>query len=405
MGKRHESRARVLPYVYGGVTGLSIGALVLVALLALRGAGERTAGQPPALDSRPAAAAAGLDGGGVAAGIGDDRRSAIVRATETVSPAVVSITATYTRRTRPVIITEGFWQRYYPSRERKYSSFGSGVIISEDGYIFTNYHVLELAERISVTLASGANYPAELVGASPDYDLALLKLEGGDLPAAPLGDSDDLLVGEWAIAIGSPYGQYLADVQPTVTVGVISATHRDIRQSPDESRVFNDMIQTDAAINPGNSGGPLVNSHGEVVGINTAIIHGGTGANIGMGFAIPVNRAKYVFNEIVEHGKVRDVWLGMQAADITPQLAVALDLPTRTGVLVQAIEAGGPAERAGLKVGDQLIAINGVSVQNRNHANRLVFGHGVDDKIEITVNRKDELTTYTVKLEERPSDI
>jgi S1-C subfamily serine protease len=190
-----------------------------------------------------------------------------------------------------------------------------------------------------------------------------------------------------------------------VTVGVISAIHRDIRQEESSAQIFNDMIQTDAAINPGNSGGPLVNSRGEVIGINTIIFSGGTGANIGMGFAIPVNRARRVFDEIVKHGRVRDVWLGMTAASINRQLQTALDLPSSNGVLVQSVEEGGPAAKAGIKPGDQIIAINGVAVESREQANRMIFGSGVGDTLEMTVNRKDNLVKIKIRLEERPGNI
>jgi len=266
--------------------------------------------------------------------------------------------------------------------------------------------VVENAERIQVTLNNGSDYTARLVGTAPSYDLALIKLEGSDFPAAPIGNSDDLLIGEWAIAIGSPFGSYLADTQPTVTVGVISAMHRDIKQDPDSPQIFNDMIQTDAAINPGNSGGPLVNARGEVIGINTIIFTGGvTNTNIGLGFAIPINRVRFVFDEIVKHGRVRDVWLGMTAATITPQLQAALDLPTASGVLVQGIEEGGPAAKAGLKPGDQIIAIDGVTIDSREQANRVIFGSAVGSTLEMTVNRKDNLVKVRITLEERPKDI
>jgi serine protease Do len=272
--------------------------------------------------------------------------------------------------------------------------------------VFTNYHVVDRAEKIMVTMHDGQRLEAELVYPASSYDLALLKIIGGDdFPAVSMGDSDNLLIGEWAIAIGSPYSRYLVDTQPTVTVGVISANHRDIKQEQDSEQIFNDMIQTDAAINPGNSGGPLVNAQGEMIGINTVIFSGGTGSNIGMGFAIPVNRARHVFDEIRDHGRVRDVWLGMTATNITPDLAVGLDLPASSGVLIQSIEEGGPAAESGLKPGDQLLAINGMNVQNREHANRIIFGSAVGDVLEITVNRRDEIETIRVELGERPTDI
>jgi len=390
----HSRRIRILPYLFGGITGISLGLLIVTGVLYLRGANGNPA---PATASGPTATRyrdASLD---------EARRNAIVRATDQVAPAVVSVKITYTRQTRPVY--DWFWNRYYPSRSQTFQAQGSGVIIDPKGYIFTNFHVIEQAQRISVTTFDGQRYDAELVYGAPSYDLALLKIDGDAFPYAPLGDSDQLMVGEWAIAIGSPFGSYLVDTQPTVTVGVISANHRDIKQRTDSEQVFNDMIQTDAAINPGNSGGPLVNSAGEVIGINTVIFSGGTGANIGMGFSIPINRAWHVYQEVTKYGRVREVTLGMTVADITPELAVALDLPSNTGVLVRAVEDGGPADKAGIKPGDQLLAINGIAVQNHQHAERIIFGSAVGDVLEITVNRKDEIMTFKVTLEERTAGI
>jgi len=392
--ERLPARIRFLPFVFGGLTGVSI-ALVIIAMVVMN-------------RNSPGRAESLLQGGdaqttsSTQVGIDEDRRNAIVRATENVAPAVVSITASYTVRTRPMY--NWFFDRYYPSRSQTRSELGSGFIIDKRGYVFTNYHVIQNAERLQVTLADGKTYAATLVGGAASYDLALVKIDGNDFPAVRLGNSDDLLVGEWAIAIGSPFGFNLADTQPTVTVGVISANHRDIKQDETSEQIFNDMIQTDAAINPGNSGGPLVNSRGEVIGINT-MIFSQTGGNVGLGFAIPMNRARRVMEEIVQYGRVRDVWLGMSATDITPESQAALNLPTVNGVLVQSIERGGPADKAGLKVGDQIIAINGTTLATRYQANRVIFGSGVGDVLEMKVNRKDKLIDLKVTLEERPSDI
>jgi serine protease Do len=311
-----------------------------------------------------------------------------------VAPAVISINAYYTVRTRPVY--DLWWNRWYPGRVIPQAKLGSGVIVDKQGYAFTNYHVVQDAERIQVTTSKGENYAAKLVGTAPSYDLALIKLEGEKFDAAPLGNSDQLMVGEWAIAIGSPFGYQLADAQPTVTVGVISAMHRDIKQDAESEAIFNDMLQTDAAINPGNSGGPLVNASGEVIGINTLIFTGGGGSETNIGF---------VFNEIVQHGHVRDVWLGMTAATITPELQAALKLPTSNGVLVQGIDEGGPAAKGGLKPGDQIIAINGTTIESREQANRVIFGSAVGTTLEMTVNRKDNLLKLKVTLAERPGEI
>lgn len=392
--ERLPRRVRFLPFVFGGVTGISV-ALVVIAFVLMQ---RNTDGRAQSVLQTGSTYLAGNTG----AGVDDSRRNAIVLATEQVAPAVVSITASYTRRTRPMY--DIFWNRYYPSRLESRAELGSGVIIDKRGYAFTNYHVVANAERLQVTLSDGNAYAATLVGSAPSYDLALVKIEGDEFHAAPLGNSDDLLVGEWAIAIGSPFGFNLADTQPTVTVGVISANHRDIKQDENSEQIFNDMIQTDAAINPGNSGGPLINSRGEVIGINT-MIFSQSGGNVGMGFAIPINRAKRVMDEIVQYGRVRDVWLGMSATDITAETQAALNLPTDSGVLVQSIEEGGPADKAGLKVGDQIIAINDVTLDTRYQANRVIFGSGVGDVLQMKVNRKDELIDVKITLEERPSDI
>ena len=398
-----RSRARFFPYIFGTLTGVAV-ALAVIALVMLK-RGDALNGVHSTGVTTTSPVVGDGDRQSTIDTIANDRRNAIVLATEQVAPAVISINAFYTVRTRPRF--DIWFNRWYPGQLIPQAVLGSGVIIDKEGYAFTNFHVVQNAERIQVTTSQGKNYTAKLVGTAPSYDLALIKLEGEDFLPAPLGDSDNLLVGEWAIAIGSPFGFQLSDVQPTVTVGVISAMHRDIKQDPDSQQIFNDMIQTDAAINPGNSGGPLINANGEVIGINTLIFTGGEGTstNIGLGFAIPINRARFVFNEIVQHGHVRDVWLGMTAATITPELQAALDLPTANGVIVQGIEEGGPAATGGLKPGDQIIAINGVTIESREQANRVIFGSAVGATLNMTVNRKDKLLQLKVTLAERPGEI
>jgi len=387
-------RALYLPYIYGAITGISLGLVAILILFQSRG-NESPVKHLFGATQPTQTQLANYDPGN---DITSSRVNAIVLATQRVTPAVVTIQSTSTVRRR---IYNLFWNRYFPY-ERERSNSGSGFIVSSDGHIFTNYHVVASAHTIWVTLADGSREPAELVGRAPSHDLAVLKIDRENLPTAALGDSEDLLVGEWAIAIGSPFGNLLVDKQPTVTVGVISALHRDIKQDPQDEQVFNDMVQTDAAINPGNSGGPLVNGRGEVIGINTAII-GATGADVGMGFAIPINRARYVIDEITQYGRVRDVWVGMTATDVTPALQAGLDLASTSGVLIQGVEEGGPAEKAGLSPGDLLLEIDGVEVHNTDHANRLIFGARVGDSVEMRVIRKDELKNFTLKLEERPT--
>ncbi|UCH85610.1 MAG: trypsin-like peptidase domain-containing protein, partial [Candidatus Latescibacterota bacterium] len=334
-------RFRFLPYVFGGLLGVSMGLIILSGVVFFKNSKSSQTADGGATIAEPAAVVAGAGSG---SSIDVSRRNAIVVATENTAPAVVSIASKFTRvvRTNPFHSTTARdWLRQFfrvpDTQMREYSSLGSGVIIHEDGYILTNEHVVHNADVIEVRLSDGSKTEGYIVGDAPDYDLALLKIEGENLPYAPLGDSDDLLVGEWVIAIGQPFGQLLNDTQPTVTVGVISALHRDVKSGSGE-RVFKDMIQTDAAINPGNSGGPLVDSRGRVIGINTFIFSTGSGGNLGMGFAIPVNRGKWVLDEIQRYGRVRDVWVGITVREVTPQFAAALELGSSRGLLVREIQ-------------------------------------------------------------------
>jgi len=278
------------------------------------------------------------------------------------------------------------------------------VIIRPDGYVVTNEHVVNSAEEIWITLPDGTDMMAELVGQAANYDLALLKVTAENLPYVGMGDSDDLMVGEWIIAIGSPFGHLLADTHPTVTVGVVSAFHRDVKPEASNQRILKDLIQTDAAINPGNSGGPLVNSDGEVIGINAAIFSRGGGSE-GIGFAIPINRVKWVVDEILTYGRVRPVYMGMTGIDITPELAAGLNLTNTQGVLVRDIYEDGPAYRAGIRAGDLLISIRNIDLRDIEHANQVVFPARVGDKLDIVIDRKGKQKKVTLVLEERPDDI
>ncbi|MEO0079373.1 MAG: trypsin-like peptidase domain-containing protein [candidate division WOR-3 bacterium] len=237
--------------------------------------------------------------------ITQSRTNAIVLAARRVSPAVVSVTVTQTR-----VVTfdpfagfgfefDDFFRDFFPRHtyRQEVKSMGSGVIVDKRGYIITNAHVVYNASRITVTLPDNRKFPAELIALDTELDLALLKISGKNLPVAPLGNSDDLMIGEWAIAIGNPFGFLIEDAQPTVTVGVISALHRDIRAYR-SSGVYTDMIQTDAAINPGNSGGPLCNALGEVIGINT-FIFSHAGGSEGVGFARPIGAVKRFMNDVL----------------------------------------------------------------------------------------------------------
>ncbi len=284
----------------------------------------------------------------------DSRSTAIVRATSRVSPAVVSINVLRTRPRQP----RTRWEQMYlpPGAEQRSAGFGSGVIVREDGIVLTNDHVITGASRIQVTLPGGRDADAEVVGSDPIADIAVLRIVGDNLPVAPVGTVDGLMIGEWAIAIGNPLGNYVGDSEPTVTAGVISAVNRNIAPTSDDEGFYFGMIQTDAAINPGNSGGALVNAAGEVIGINASIISR-SGGSEGLGFAIPIDRALQIADDFLEHGEVRRAWVGL---DVEP---VDADEWGRTrGVRVSRVADGSPAAEAAIDVGDMLLSANGRSL-------------------------------------------
>lgn len=262
----------------------------------------------------------------------------IIRVYREVSPAVVNITST--------AVVYDFFFNVVPQR-----GSGSGFIIDEQGYIITNSHVVEDARRLEVTLASGRRVSAVLVGRDPFNDLAVIKIDVPDetLHVVRLGDSDHLRVGQMAIAIGNPFG-----LDRTVTSGVVSSLHRTLRT--DGGREIRGVIQTDAAINPGNSGGPLLNSRGDVVGINTAIFSP-SGGSVGIGFAIPVNRAKRIVPQLIAKGRVSHPWLGISGLTLTPEISKTLNLPVERGVLVVRVTRKSPAARAGIRGGERRIPI------------------------------------------------
>jgi serine protease Do len=328
--------------------------------------------------------------------IASSRRSAIVQAAERVGPAVVSITVIQTRVVTasprspfrdPLL--EQFFRDFFGARRHveRVPSLGSGVIISGDGLIVTNEHVVRDGTEIKVTLTDSRQFDARLVASDQEYDLALLKIEADGLPHIELGDSDSLIIGEWAIALGNPFGYLLDDTHPTVTVGVISALHRNIRTGEDVTGVYKDMIQTDAAINPGNSGGPLVNSLGEVIGINTFIITN-SGGSMGIGFAIPVNRAKFILTEVRQYGHIREIWIGLLVQEITPLIARSLGLQDTRGVIVSHVDEESPAAKAGFTRGDVIIEVNGEGIKDFDSARRAIFGSRVGDSMSFRVQRE-----------------
>jgi len=275
--------------------------------------------------------------------------------------------------------------RGVPPRDFKRRSLGSGFIISKEGYIITNNHVVEHADKITVRLNNEHELDAEVVGRDPKTDVALLKIKAHEkLFAAPLGDSDKLKVGEWVMAIGNPFG-----LAHTVTTGIVSAKGRVIGAGP-----YDNFIQTDASINPGNSGGPLFNIRGAVVGINAAIISGGTG----IGFAVPINMAKEVVEQLKEHGKVVRGWIGVYIQEITEDLQQSLELKDRDGVLVADVVKGSPAAKAGIHRSDVIIRFDGKAVHKAEELPRIVAVTPVGKKVEVEVIRDGDHKTLELKV-------
>ena len=342
--------------------------------------------------------------------IDDSRKSAIVTASRRAMPAVVSISVLQTQvvRDNPFysFFPDEFFDRFYPQFERKEQmpSLGSGVIVDAAGTVLTNDHVVRNADEIKVTLPDGRTFSAKVLGESPVYDLAILKMDakGEKLPVATLGTSSDLIVGEWAIAIGNPFGFLLNDPSPSVTAGVVSATRRDIKGGVSEGGIYKNMIQTDAAINPGNSGGPLVNGLGEVIGINTFIFTRG-GGSLGMGFAIPVDTAKRLLAEVRKYGRIRLAWSGLQVQPVTPYLASRLGIEKPGGLVVSRVDPKSPAVAAGMQVGDIIYKVNGEAVNTAEDAQRSIFGVGVGDTVKLSYERKGNPATASLVLGEMPA--
>jgi serine protease Do len=289
-----------------------------------------------------------------------------------------------------------FFRRYYdertnPRERQPRQSLGSGFVISSDGYIVTNNHVVEDASEIQVVFGERNNVPARLVGRDPATDIAVLKVDPQpNMEVTTWGDSDAAAPGSWAIAIGSPFG-----LGGTVTVGVISARARDIRSGP-----FGDYIQTDAAINRGNSGGPLFNARGEVIGVNTAIFSP-TGGNVGIGFAVPSRTAQAVADQLIRTGRVERGYVGLRLQEITPAIAEALGRPDNKGVLAASIEPGGPAEKAGVKAGDVITAFNGKPVESGRDLSRAVAALRPGTQAVMTVLRDGRTQELTVAVGQR----
>jgi serine protease Do len=335
--------------------------------------------------------------------IGGSRRNAITKTVAAVSPAVVGINVTEVRqyRYRSPWGDDPFFKQFFGDRTytERVQGLGSGFLISADGYIVTNDHVAGNAKEITVTLTNGEKYKAELIGTDQVADIALLKIEGKNLPYIRLGNSDDVIIGEWVIAFGNPFGLFDISDKPTVTVGVVSATKMNLRA--EEGRVYRGMIQTDAAINSGNSGGPLVNSLGEVIAVN-AVIYTPNQGSIGLGFAIPINRVKKVIAELKKSGKVeREFWTGLEIQTVDERVARYFGLESAEGVIVSDVKKNSPAEKAGFRVGDIIVAANGEKIADGATLMSAVDDAKTGDAVKLTVIRDRKKQDLTLKLEKR----
>ena len=339
--------------------------------------------------------------------ITNSRRTVITETVKKVSPAVVGINVIEIRQYQDPLnpfYNDPFFRQFFGNREnytQKVKELGSGFLISPDGYIVTNDHVAGNAAQITVTLTNGKQYNAKLVGTDHASDVSLLKINGNGLPFVTLGNSDDIMIGEWVIALGNPFGLFEVNDKPTVTVGVISALGMNLE--PLDNRYYLNMLQTDASINGGNSGGPLVNSLGEVIGMNTLIFTaGGNQGSIGLGFGIPINKVKRIITELKEHGKINrnfDVGLGIQSVD--EGIAKAYNLSSTKGVIVTQVVPGSPADKGGIKVRDIIMQVDNYRINNEETIISVFQEFRAGQTISLKILRDNKEITATMKLEKK----
>ncbi|MBM3906644.1 MAG: trypsin-like peptidase domain-containing protein [Gemmatimonadetes bacterium] len=327
--------------------------------------------------------------------IDQSRRSAITEAVARVAPAVVTV-QTETVFRSPVDPFAFFFGGNQGGTQTR-SGIGSGFITQSNGVIVTNAHVVSGASNVSVALRDGTTYPAKVVGIDEQNDLAVLKIEARGLPTAPLGTSRDLIIGEWVVAIGNPYGFLLGNSEPSVTAGVISATGRNLVGQSAGQGVYVDMIQTDASINPGNSGGPLINAAGDVIGVNSSI-YTPTGGSVGLGFAIPIDRAKRVTEDLVAHGTVRRPWIGVKIEIPQQNNRDAL----RGGAVIRSVTPGSPAASAGLVAGDVIVQSRDRAVRNAYDWEAELLEMRVGEEAEVRIRRGGRERRLNVRVADLP---
>lgn len=336
--------------------------------------------------------------------ITSSRKNIITETVKNVSPAIVGINVIEIREYKDPFFSffdDPFFQRFFGNRgtySQEVKGLGSGYIISPDGYIVTNDHVAGNAAKITITLTDGRQFDAKLIGTDSASDICLLKIEGDDLPFVKLGNSDDVIIGEWVIALGNPFGLFELNDKPTVTVGVISATGMNLDAI--NNRYYLNMIQTDASINGGNSGGPLVNGEGEVIGMNTLIFTAGNNTgNIGLGFAIPINKVKRIVEELKEKGSIdRNFEIGMRIQTIDEGIAKYYHLKSAKGVIVTKVYPNTPAERGGIEVGDIIIEVEGYKINNENTIFSVFYEFRTGQTITLKIIRDEKELTKQMKL-------
>ena len=331
--------------------------------------------------------------------ISKSRETAITRAIEKVGPAVASINV---EQHISSVSYDPFFGFMYPREIYPMKSSGSGVVISPDGFVMTNHHVIENADKVTVTLSGGDEYEAEIIGSDETSDLALIKLSGSDFPYAELANSDDLLIGEWVIALGNPFELFSISNKPSASVGIISATNMDFGMQK-SGKVLQDMIQTDAAINPGNSGGPLVNAIGQVIGINTFIFtdYEHFRGSVGIGFAIPINSARRIAEELRMTGAIdRGYSTGLIVQSVTRSISRYLDIPFVKGVIIVEINQGSPADMTGLEPGDVIINVNGEDVNKPSDIRTVILENDLrsGDKVTLQIFRNGNYKKVKLKL-------
>ncbi len=354
-----------------------------------------------------------------------ETENSFIKVASSVGPAVVSVSTEHTEKIKRGMRhyyvgpqggqfgNDEFFNQFFrdffgeegmPGREYKQMGLGSGVIIDEEGYILTNEHVIQNADKITITLPDGREFKGEVKGTDPRSDLAIVKIKAHNLPVAELGDSDKVRIGQWAIAIGNPFGFAVNNPKPTVTVGVVSALERSLPRTGQRDRDYSGLIQTDAAINPGNSGGPLVDINGKIIGINVAIFTT-SGGYEGVGFAIPINTAKEIIADLIAGKKVLYGWLGVNVQDLDEDLLKYFNLTDREGVLVAKVLENSPAQKGGLKDGDVIRYYNGEKIKNVREMLKKVGRSKVGQKVKVGIIRDKKDMAAEVEIGERPGEL